>query len=247
MQKLYKYRFFNGFEKIIIENSSLYYAPVESFNDPFDCKLSFKKSYSKNEMRLRFIDMIERTENESLRLKNIVRDYGKNEDFVELFKTKTDQMIDSIGVLSLSQNCNSILMWSHYANNHTGLVFEFSPININAIDSCFYHPLKVQYSEEYEELSYTNNPVTELPKLILTKYKDWAYEEEYRCINLESFGTKKFEKKELTGIIFGAKSSSVNIQNTIDLCQKHNFNHVKFKQAKLHYGSFSLSCEELEL
>lgn len=248
INKLYKYRNFNdeNLEKII-KNSSLYYSPVENFNDPFDCKLSFKQNYSKKEIRDSFIAFKERNPNFPRRLKDITKIYGKEKDFIDFQNKITKQMIASIGVLSLSANSNNILMWSHYSHNHTGLVFEFTPQNTNDKHSCFYAPVKVEYSEVYEELSYINNQKEELLKLILTKYNDWSYEEEYRCIDLEFQGEKKFHKNELTGIVFGAKATQENINHIIQLCNDNDYVNVSYKKAMLKNGSFSLLLESIDV
>lgn len=248
MVKLYKYRnFSDSYMENIIKNSALYFSSVEQFNDPFDCKLSFRQNYSNQEISDALLGVKERNPDKFFRLKDMKKKFGKNEDFIELQNNTTKEILASLGVLSLSKNYNNILMWSHYSESHTGLVFKFNPKNTNNENSCFYHPIKVDYSESYDELSYVNNHQEEIPKLLLTKYKDWAYEEEYRCFGLDFQGEKKFEKDELTGIIFGAKASQANIKRMIDLCQEYDFSHVKFKQAKLRQGSFSLDFEDIDI
>ena len=138
-------------------------------------------------------------------------------------------------------------MWSHYAQSHQGLVFEFTPRNINDEMSCFHNPIKVDYSNSYDELSYVNDHKIEIPKLLLTKYIDWAYEEEYRCFGLDFQGEKKFHKDELTGIIFGVNTLQSNIDRIMKLSKEHDFNHIYFKQAILNHGSFSLSFKNISL
>lgn len=245
--KLYKYRNIDdSFVENIIKNSSLYFASVDDFNDPFDCKLSYRQSYSKHEIKQFFIDLKKRHPDHPLRLKDMIKKYGKNQDFIELQNQITNEMIDEMSVLSLSSNHDNILMWSHYSKNHTGLVFEFTPKDINDINSCFYLLEKVDYVDSYTELSYTNKQhKEEVPELFLTKYKDWSYEEEYRAFGLDFKGEKQFLKHELTGIIFGVKTTERNIQHIINLCTINNFEHVKFRQAKLVHGRYALSFEEI--
>lgn len=250
MKKLYKYRNFSDlYMENIIKNSSLYFSSVEQFNDPFDCKLSFRQKYSKQEIKNYFVSMKERNPHQPHRLKDMMKKFGKNQDFIEIQNSITKNTIASLGVLSLSSNYNSILMWSHYAQSHTGLVFEYTPKNFQDKKSCFYNLINVDYSEEYEELSYANinRSREEIPKLLLTKYKDWAYEEECRCFGLDFQGEKKFEKDELTCIIFGAKASQTNINKITKLCKEYEYNHIKFKQAMLEYGSFSLSFKDIDI
>ncbi len=249
MPKFYKYRSFDDmstqikehFTNNIILNSALYFSPIERFNDPFDCKLSYRQKYTKKEIRNYFIQFLSRNP-EFARLKDLLKKFGLNQDFIDHQNTSTSKLIKKIGVLSLSTNPNSILMWSHYSFNHTGLVFEFSTADKSV---CFdmYH--KIDYSEKYDLLSYAEENKIEITKLMLTKHKDWAYESEFRIIDMNYQGEKKFDKKELTSIIFGALAKEDDIGRMINLCKDNGFGHVKFSQAELSVGEFSLKFREL--
>lgn len=249
MPKFYKYRNFDDmstpinehFTNNIILNSALYFSPIKRFNDPFDCKLSYRQKYSKKEIKRYFIHFLKRNSGFA-RLKDLLKKFGSNQDFNDHQNYSTRKLIEKIGVLSLSTNPNSILMWSHYSHNHTGLVFEFSAAQNS---KCFdmYH--KVDYSEKYDLLSYVEENKIEIPKLMLTKHKDWSYESEYRIIDMNYQGEKKFDKDELTSIIFGALAKKENINRIIKLCTNNGFNHVKFIQAELSVGEFSLKFKEL--
>jgi len=249
MPKFYKYRSFDDmstptkehFTNKIILNSALYFSPIERFNDPFDCKLSYRQKYSKKEIKNHFIQFLSRNPGFA-RLKDLLKKFGSNQNFIDYQNHSTRKLIEKIGVLSLSTNPNSILMWSHYSLNHTGLVFEFSTANKS---TCFdmYH--KIDYSEKYDLLSYTEENKTEIPKLMLTKHKDWKYESEFRVVDMNYQGEKKFDKKELTSIIFGALAKQDDIKRMIKLCKENGFGHVKFSQAELSVGEFSLKFREL--
>ena len=85
IDKLYKYRNIDDiYLENIIKNSSLYFSPVEHFNDPFDCKLSFRQNYSKQEIRQCFIGIKERNPHQPHRLKRYDEKIWKNQDFIEL-------------------------------------------------------------------------------------------------------------------------------------------------------------------
>ncbi|WP_136484649.1 DUF2971 domain-containing protein [Vibrio sp. H11] len=76
---------------------------------------------------------------------------------------------------SLSQNSNSMLMWSHYAQNHTGIMVEYVfsgdlPEGVG-ID-------KVQY--EHTLKRYNEKGLFLFNQYMLTKNDDWAYEKEVR-------------------------------------------------------------------
>ncbi len=246
---LYKYRCFDKNDAAIkkteniIKNSSLYLSKISSFNDPFDSRLSFLESYSKQEI----VSFCRRITDKFNASNEYFNDICKRYEDVELFMTEQqntiDSMISEIGVLSLSANPESILMWSHYSNNHKGLVFQFEPIYKA---SCLYPPIKVEYKNEYNLLSYTSNEedrIKELSDLLLIKYNDWKYEEEYRKIDLNFIGEKEFYKDELVGIIFGADAEKSDIEKMKQLCEENGFTHVKYKKAVMVPGKFELDIK----
>lgn len=249
MAKFYKYRTFDDmllptdkhYTNNIILNTSLYFSPIKYFNDPFDCKLSYRQEYSKKEICEFYIQYLKRNPN-TFRLKDLMKKYGQKQYFIEFQNLSTQKLIDKIGVLSLSTNPKSILMWSHYSHNHTGLVFEFTRAENS---KCFdlYH--KVDYSEKYDLLSYTEENKVEIPKLMLTKHNDWSYESEFRVIDMQYQGEKKFLKNELTSIIFGALAKDDDIIKMIKLCKNNGFENMKFSKAELSTGEFSLRFKEL--
>jgi uncharacterized protein YukE len=110
-----------------------------------------------------------------------------------------DAMDSAVGVLSLTEKLDHPLMWSHYANNHSGLVLAFDEIN-----EFFRSPRRgqpydaggarrVKYSSERPkfdpliDVSLIDNLTDEdaisfFDKMFFTKSKEWEYEEEWRMI-----------------------------------------------------------------
>ncbi|WP_323071690.1 DUF2971 domain-containing protein, partial [Aeromonas jandaei] len=90
-----------------------------------------------------------------------------------------DQLIDDdYRICSFTNNNNSMLMWSHYTQNHEGIMIEYK----------FGHELpdgvgisKVEYTNEHkrnkEQSKYLFN------QYLLTKNRDWSYEKEIRLIS----------------------------------------------------------------
>ena len=253
----YKYRSFDfdddNFTEKIILNSSLYFAPPDSFNDPFDCNLSFKKDYSKEEIAKFLIDLTHITKStytEDELAERIQYSIDNPQEFIKILEEYIDQRVRSkIGILSLSKNHTSTLMWSHYASSYTGLVFEFkasenSPwINIPGNPPIL--PMPVEYCKDYKLLTYDPSNTDDIYRLLLAKHIDWRYEEEYRIVDLNYQGEKKFDKNDLTGIIFGLYAKEDNIERMINLCKNNGFGHVVFKKAKLIPGKFTLDFEEI--
>ncbi|MFW3412161.1 DUF2971 domain-containing protein [Aliarcobacter butzleri] len=243
---LYKYRNFEDPYMInIIKNSSLYFSQVKNFNDPFDLRLDFKQSYSKKEL-LSYIKKFAKEHNIINEEYVCAKAYWKNKEvFLKDQNNIAKDQINKIGILSLSTDDKNILMWSHYANNHTGLVFEFKA---KESKSYFRIASPVKYQDNYNMLSYTSTGEkrsNELESLAMTKYIDWQYEQEYRILDLNSYGTRKFDKSDLTSIIFGLEATNENIEEIKTLCAENGFEHVKFKQMKRVHGKFELKIVDL--
>lgn len=81
------------------------------------------------------------------------------------------------GLLCFSKNWHNPLLWSHYANKHTGIALGFDLPDIKATE--------VTYSKERplfqsKSLSASADRTSFLDKLIKTKFSSWSYEEEVR-------------------------------------------------------------------
>ncbi len=86
----------------------------------------------------------------------------------------------SIGILCLSQKYNSLLMWSHYADEYKGAIISFDDEH-----EFFKGLIEVEYSThrpKFDMCAYTSDihpiPIAEL----CVKPKEWEYEEEIRII-----------------------------------------------------------------
>ncbi len=102
---------------------------------------------------------------------------------------------DRFAVLSVTKKYDNLLMWAHYAKDHSGCVFKFRCLPEKDRPLCMAqevkyqseYPLMVDNIQDYVkhltgqvELNYDD-----LFKIFaLTKSKHWKYEEEWRCISL---------------------------------------------------------------
>ena len=103
-------------------------------------------------------------------------------------------------VLCLSKNKDSILMWSHYAQNHTGIAIGFDKNYRFIKNAC-----EIQYSENpqniegriLKDLCANNQAKNEYVALLLTKYIDWQYENEVRCFFSTEFLYRYFSNLKM--------------------------------------------------
>ena len=116
------------------ENNCLYFSSPEKFNDPFDCNLEFDCSNISesglqerlfklaDENNVKFNSELEKELQIIAMAKNII---GNGGDTSQINKWLAGSFIKSIGVACLTEVPDSILMWSHYAQNHTGYCIGF--------------------------------------------------------------------------------------------------------------------------
>jgi hypothetical protein len=104
------------------------------------------------------------------------------------FSKYLDILSEEIGLICLTTKKDSILMWSHYANNHTGIVIGF---NENLFEN---KAVRVNYSSTRVsvEAGFKIINKNELQQVLYNKSIDWKYEEEYRiCVKLNSCWQKE--------------------------------------------------------
>lgn len=93
-----------------------------------------------------------------------------------------DHKMKDIVVLSLAENCDSLLMWAHYAVRHTGFLIGFDASQ-NILDRptpIFHHFDAVSYCHHRA----TGGRFTHIPdnEIYFRKSSEWAYEREWRLV-----------------------------------------------------------------
>lgn len=228
-QPLFFYKFVSFDRKDILENGLIRFAPIGSFNDPFELEPTVTP-YSRQ-----FLEYASKLSEAELRdikfTKEDIEYSSKREEQVDEYKNKYRKEIGKFGVLSLSSNNNinqlltvsipekedprtNILMWSHYANSHQGFVIEFHADLIDDIEL-----KKVKYSNERDYLTFEDINDNSFDNIFYKKSTEWKYEQEYRAILPLDKATKiyndeyhlfKFNKRKVKSITFGCKTSEEN-------------------------------------
>ena len=153
----------------------------------------------------------------------------------------------SVGIFSLSEDPAHILMWSHYASQHSGIVVEFDE-NDRWFDQ------RITPNDELRHLARVacvQNPIprtwTELngADILYTKSAEWAYEREWRIIRPLKDGTEvspgKFcfdvSASAVRRIIFGCRTTpELEGEVRTSVAANPNLTHVNFTQVTLVAG-----------
>ncbi len=207
---LYKYIGLNEnieFVEKIIKDKTIKFSDPTTFNDPFEC-MSIIGVFSYSDIR-------DKLHEEYLNQGKSFNEEIAKIHYDELIFSMRDEFhkssLPKYGILSLSSVWNNILMWSHYASQHKGIVLIFKYIPSNDF---YENMMKVRYKNgiEFFELSHSNKD-KKIWESFSTKHTMWEYENEYRIISppsalhmFDGAKIKPFPKELLLGIIFGIKT-----------------------------------------
>lgn len=157
------------------------------------------------------------------------------------------KLLPGVRVFCVSEDRDNLLMWAHYARDHTGTVLELWSLPEED------NPLSVARPIEYAEnpLSFFTeaefiDDMTGLRKLdFIALYKryayaksdHWSYEREWRVWypfskSVEKFDTVPLRKSEVGAIYFGCKATSDFIQQSLQICRTSFPDAKAFKASK---------------
>jgi hypothetical protein len=204
-KSFFKYR--NLSERTIdnLKENYIWLADISSLNDPFECAIQFdndkclKEYYSSEPFldRFRISTGQELTKKE---IKSLVESKKPYEEYIGLCKSRNialkmsaeqqlqkiqrrwteivDEATRNLRICSFSTIKDSLLLWSHYSDDHKGICIEYDFEDDDLI-SAFIQP--VLYSNEVNKIGLLEEYST--MRMIcssLIKFCDWEYEQEWR-------------------------------------------------------------------
>ena len=302
----------------IIESNRLQFSRPNSFNDPFDSKLSYVDEETRDEVvqsikdipigneipiaepqklmsrlneaittlkfmndnennrkQIRFFQDMQRQlkKREILTTKKAIKWYRKRilKNLGELFdkeqndtlkiyeenQKKSQEKIDKHFIFCGSKKHDNILMWSHYAEGHTGVVLKF---RTQSEDSIFKEMRKIEYTKKRQ--------VSDGVKLFLRKSKDWEYEQEVRVIidndrvkkicqdsgqnyTKATHTTAPYNRKDLVAVYFGARSKTPDTKNAflnlLEVLNKKYGNDIEYYWMRCSKFKFKLEAERYRI
>jgi hypothetical protein len=176
-RRLYKYVSIVGLKRMI--NGSVRFTQPGAFNDPFELlpELVTHKDTVERQVSLSFDVYADR------RTPPVGDVLEVGEDFVcsDLTSRNIVRELDKIvGIFCVSEASDSILMWSHYADQYTGAVVGF-----DADHEFFQRQFSMEYLKSRPRKDYSSYLASPVPLSELCAKSDhWAYEREVRIIRL---------------------------------------------------------------
>jgi hypothetical protein len=247
---LYRYRHLQGkhreWTRRILTDSILYFAKPSELDDPFDCRVQFRRSLSCQEVKRKSSDLLRRYMpqlSRAQRRAKAAKDL-KSRDSHGLLPHMTKGLqaeAEKVGVLSLSVSNSDIQLWSLYAAGHTGLCLKFMATDDTPFFGC---AQPVNYTSKRPVVDLSDPPEHQVQAFLLTKSTEWKYQEEWRIICPSGGpGNKVFPEELLIGVIFGAEMEAADMEDVIEWV-KGRKNVVELYQASLSSDSYSLRIEQ---
>lgn len=231
-KKLYKYFGCSQYSLENLKNNQITFSNPIYFNDPYDCALytDFKKAFKI------FLDYDEyKKEVEEISLIDIQEAVLDDETFINEYEKEIKNFVNKIRVTCLSEKNDSILMWSHYAVNHTGFSIEYNFDDIEKQNRIF---LPVIYKTEISEISMEimNDNKDGMIYPLISKAKDWEYEDEWRIIEMDmkpcECRRNMYMKKQPIAVYLGCKIDKSNEERIIQICIENNIQLYKMNMKK---------------
>jgi Protein of unknown function (DUF2971) len=224
MEHLFKYTKLD-FLLRILDKCELYFPSPVTFNDPFDCRIHPRFDddaavcrYYERSLKAKKVPRAERR-----RLTKQVRPGRALAE--QAFELAAEDIRKTRGVLCLSEVNNDILMWSHYAEKHSGVCLRFDPAS-----EFLKEARPVHYADKYPKMDFirvledlaADGAIRERADeelsttLFLTKSSHWKYEHEWRVgmfsLTESTVGFRPFPPEALAGIIFGVHTPQPAIE-----------------------------------
>lgn len=245
----------------ILVNQKIRFTQPPCFNDPFECSPFIKGMGLTSDEFSRVGEKELRTQGVSEEeIIEIINEMHTDENINKIFPRVNRFMLDlfskAIGILSLSERNDSILMWSHYTQNHEGFVIGFDTNS----DFFITNPKGATYTiGELNKVIYSYSRPTnylikmELHELYFTKSQEWAYEKEWRFFKSIDSADEVVENGEypvylysfsadtINSIIIGIRAKDDFVAQIKSLLCEDRYKHVCLYKAEIDERSFKIN------
>ena len=180
----------------------------------------------------------------------------------EITKKVYDEVYNRVGILSLSETPDNLLMWAHYAEGHRGFVLMFDGSHDffkgDRPVAGFEKPKRVEYSSDRPRMK-INDP--NMPAIFFIKGSPWTYEREWRylkeiedadvlCQQTNALPVALFHvpPKCILGVILGCYRDQELEDKILALrCERPGLQHLRIYRMRASKKHYQLAREEIEI
>jgi len=266
-QVVYKYLDLTSIHnKNSVVEDYLWFADPTSFNDPFDCQVTpdFRLLAEDENLCRKYYEFVSRSKEPNLsgddrkfavdqNVNRIISNKSNIDFFKGLGKEALSLHLEGIkewGILCTSMINDNILLWSHYANKHTGICLG---LNVNKLLTTYRNngemgvgdvrygdfPLvPPPFADDENEINATFQP------FFLAKAPFWNYELEYRFLEYPCVQRKKSIGDILDSIYMGCCISAENESFVKKFCSTYK-GKIKLYKADKAFFKYGIEFNEV--
>jgi hypothetical protein len=153
-----------------------------------------------------------------------------------------------LGVTCFSQLHDNILMWSHYADKHQGMVIAFDE---GAFGGCLYDVSYVADRPKYHPVLSTGDRTKSIIETMSRKSVEWSHEQEIRvilpwqiCDEDRGMSFYSVETEDIREVYLGCKAPD-SLEDDVRSVLVGELAHVPLKKMRIHQDDFTLETETL--
>lgn len=254
--QLYKYLHSDRID--VLANSRIRFTQAAALNDPFE---SYPSGMTLEKSLIDYIISNLLTDGMIPQKRT---DIGTQQHARKFVENSIQSSRYDYGFLSLSENRNELLMWSHYCDSHKGFVVGFNGDHNYFQDrtrNWMASPVPVAYSAIRPSLPKIKDwgVLNVAESVLLTKSEHWRYEKEWRMVAelkyaSETIGVEKanrvclfdFPSDCVTEIILGCQMDKLK-QSEIREVLKDKYPLAKLYQARLSDTKFDIDINEVKI
>ncbi|NWO06741.1 MAG: DUF2971 domain-containing protein [Alteromonadaceae bacterium] len=262
---LYKYRSINEFSLKNLEEDTVWLSDPKNFNDPYDCSFHHEVAIDPDNSDLVLSMAHENgltdglteeqiqavSESESPTIKLLELSYPDEPEFGRscgealshamkehanaLVRETSEGFKGMFKICCFSENPKSILMWSHYADYHSGFCIGYDFYELGDKDLRTRSIYPVVYSDEMFDATDVFGPTKNVDNILylnqaaLIKSAEWSYEKEWRLVfgNMLIKQEVSYRMPKPKRVILGAKISFDNEEAIRKICDRKNIEVIK--------------------
>jgi hypothetical protein len=216
----------------VVMQDRLYFANPGDFNDPFEFNAAL--------YRPRVFTPVTQAGKRIRALTQTQKFQEVERKQFEDIRTNQQNRMKKLGVCCFTQSLESILMWTHYADNHQGmcLVFDTKYKFFDGIRKVNYLPKRLEMPLFEKKLP------NRLLEIMISKLDLWSYEKEWRLFRRYANRKYKYPHHALRGIIFGYRCISEDRDLVLKLTHKRE---IAYYKARLSQYEYKLEITDLTL
>jgi len=233
----------------ILVESRMRFSSRTEFNDPFDSHCEYSPPANAIEAHEYFRLLALRQGETQERARELADNQIARGDWLPQLNSAQRRVVDRTGIICFAEKPDSMLMWSHYGDNHRGVAVVFR--DIREVDA-FLYSSPVCYGREFPRFKFAAaSNLESVLRALLYKSEEWHYEYEWRTVKIEGAGTYQMLRNDVVcGVIFGCKARPDFIGDVCDLIRERDLAElppVRIDKMQLSENLFELEPVEMAL